>query len=160
MVEYDYESALDAFDRSFALSRSSALALGFSSIIRAWKGDDEMAVGQAETAIRLSPYDPLIYLPYVSLAYAHFASGRFDEAAAAASGAIQSNPRFSIPYALRTAALANLGRIEEAKAAAQRLLEVQPGITATAAILSARYRNPENLAALGKAFRRDYPSSR
>jgi adenylate cyclase len=153
VVEYDYDGALAAFDRSFALSGSSALALGFSSIIRAWKGDDEMAVGQAETAIRLSPYDPLIYLPYVGLAYAHFAAGRFDEAAAAAGGAIQSNPRFTIPYALRTAALAKLGRIDEAKAAAQRLREVQPGITATAAILSARYANPGNLAALGKALR-------
>src|SRR5208337_1925447 len=129
VVDHDYETALSAFDRSFALSGSSALALGFSSIIRAWKGDAEMAVGQAETAIRLSPFDPLIYLPYVGLAYAHFASGRFDEAAVAASGAIQSNPRFSVPYVLRAAALASFGRIEEAKAVAQRLLEVQPGIT-------------------------------
>src|SRR5580693_1798068 len=36
----DYEAALAAFDRSFALSSSSALALGFSSIVRAWNGDD------------------------------------------------------------------------------------------------------------------------
>ena len=136
-VDHDYETAINAFDRSFALSGSSALALGFSSIVRAWKGDNEMAVGQCETAIRLSPYDPLIYLPYVGLAYAHFASGRFEEAAAAAGGAIQSNPRFSIPYALRAAAFASLGRLEDADAAVQRLLEVQPGITTTAAMLSA-----------------------
>jgi adenylate cyclase len=152
-VDHDYETAINAFDRSFALSGSSALALGFSSIVRAWKGDNEMAVGQGETAIRLSPYDPLIYLPYVGLAYAHFASGRFEEAAAAASGAIQSNPRFSIPYALRAAAFASLGRLEDANAAVQRLLEVQPGITTTAAMLSARYANPESLASLGKALR-------
>jgi adenylate cyclase len=152
-VDHDYETAINAFDRSFALSGSSALALGFSSIVRAWKGDNEMAVGQGETAIRLSPYDPLIYLPYVGLAYAHFASGRFEEAAAAASGAIQSNPRFSIPCALRAAAFASLGRLEDANAAVQRLLEVQPGITTTAAMLSARYANPESLASLGKALR-------
>jgi adenylate cyclase len=153
VIEHDYETALSAFDRSFALSGSSALALGFSSIVRAWKGDEEVAVGHAQTAIRLSPYDPLIYLPYVGLAYAHFASGRFAEAASAASGAIQSNPRFSVPYVLRAAAFASLGRIEEANAVTQRLLEVQPGITTTAAILSARYANPESLAALGKALR-------
>ena len=40
----DYETALTAFDRSFALSSSLALALGFSSIVRAWKGDDAIAV--------------------------------------------------------------------------------------------------------------------
>src|SRR5438128_2587657 len=69
----DYEAALTAFDRSFALSSSSALALGFSSIVRAWKGDDAIAVEQANRALRLSPFDPLVILPYVGLAYAHFA---------------------------------------------------------------------------------------
>src|SRR5246500_5308489 len=57
----DYETALTAFDRSFALSSSSALALSFSSIVRAWKGDDAVAVEQANRALRLSPVDPWIY---------------------------------------------------------------------------------------------------
>jgi TolB-like protein/class 3 adenylate cyclase len=97
VVEYDYETATAAFDRSFALSSSSALALGFSSIVRAWMGDDGTAVDQAERAIRLSPFDPLPYVPYIGLAYAHFAAGRFEEAAAAAGRASQSNPKFSMP---------------------------------------------------------------
>src|SRR5437588_11380661 len=78
VIEYDYETATAAFDRSFALSNSSALALGFSSIVRAWTGDDATAVDHATRAIRLSPFDPLLYLPYVGLAYAHFAAGRFE----------------------------------------------------------------------------------
>ncbi len=81
---HDYDAALTAFDRSFALSSSSALAFGFSSIVRAWKGDDAVAVDQASRALRLSPFDPLIYTPYIGLAYAHFAAGRFEEAVAAA----------------------------------------------------------------------------
>jgi hypothetical protein len=40
-----------------------ALALGFSSIVRAWKGDDAIAVEQANRALRLSPFDHLLYLP-------------------------------------------------------------------------------------------------
>ena len=28
--------------------------------------------------VRLSPLDPLWYVPYIALAYAHFAAGRFD----------------------------------------------------------------------------------
>jgi hypothetical protein len=74
-----------------------ALALGFSSVVRAWKGDDAIAVEQANRALRLSPFDHLLYLPYVGLAYAHFAAGRFEETVAAASLATQSNPRFSVP---------------------------------------------------------------
>jgi TolB-like protein len=83
VADHDYETALTAFDRSFALSNSCALALGFSSIVRAWKGDDDIAVEQGKLALRLSPFDPLIYLPCVGLAYAHFAARRFEEAAAA-----------------------------------------------------------------------------
>jgi adenylate cyclase len=150
----DYEAALAAFDRSFALSSSSALALGLSSIVRAWKGDDAIAVEHAERAIRLSPFDPLIYLPYVGLAYTHFAAGRFEETVAAASLATQSNPRFTVPIILHAAALGSLDRSEDAKTVVQRLLELQPDITVAIAILSARYVDPENIAALADALRR------
>jgi adenylate cyclase len=152
VVEYDYETATAAFERSFALSSSSALALGFSSIVRAWKGDDAMAVDQAERAIRLSPFDPLLYVPYIGLAYAHFAAGRFEEAATAASRASQSNPKFSMPYALHAAALANLGRREEASVVADRLRQVEPALTVSTAIRSARFANPEKNTELGDAL--------
>ena len=124
--ERDYQTALDALDRSISLSPSSALAFGFSSIIRAWMGDDAAAIAHATMGIRLSPYDPLIYLPNVGLAFAHLFSGNFDEAASAASRASSANPRFSVPRYLHVAALVRLGRQEEAKSIAKVLLEVQP----------------------------------
>ena len=123
VLERDYETALDALDRSLALSPSSALAFGFSSIIRAWMGDDATAIEHARMGIRLSPYDPLIYLPYVGLAYAHLFTGKFVEAASAASRASAANPRFSVPRYLHAAALVRLGRLDEAKSMAEVLLE-------------------------------------
>jgi TolB-like protein/class 3 adenylate cyclase/Tfp pilus assembly protein PilF len=154
VIEYDYETAIAAFDRSFALSSSSALALGFSSIVRAWKGDDATAVDHAQRAIRLSPFDPLLYLPYIGLAYAHFAAGRFEEAAAAARRATQSNPKFSMPYVLHAAALANLGRGEEARTVADGVREVEPDLTVSTAIRSARFANPDKNLALRDALLR------
>ena len=154
VVDSDYETATGAFDRSFALSSSSALALGFSSIVRSWKGDGATAIEQAERAIRLSPFDPLLYLPYLGLAYAYFAAGRFEEAAAAAGKASQSNPRFSMPYVLQAGALANVGRDDEARAVTDRLLEVEPGLTVTSALRSARYADPEKKTQLGESLRR------
>jgi adenylate cyclase len=154
VIVYDYETAIAAFDRSFALSSSSALALGFSSIVRAWKGDDATAVDHAERAIRLSPFDPLLYVPYVGLAYAHFAQGRFEEAAAAAGRARQSNPKFSVPYVLQAAALANLGHGEEARAVADMLREIEPELTVSSAIRSARFANQDKIAELGDALLR------
>ena len=154
VVEYDYKTATATFDRSFGLSSSSALALGFSSIVRAWMGDDATAVDQAERAIRLSPFDPLLYLPYIGLAYTHFAAGRFAEAADAAGRATQSNPRFTMPYVLHAAALANLGHGEEARVVADRVRELEPILTVSIAIRSARFANPNKKAELGDALRR------
>ena len=122
--------------------------------MRAWNGDDAIAVEHAQRAIRLSPFDPLRNLPYVGLAYAHFAAGRFEETVAAASLATQSKPRFTVPIILHAAALGSLDRSEDAKTVVQRLLELQPGLTVATAILSARYVDPENIAALANALRR------
>jgi len=55
---------------------------------------------------------------------------------------------------LHAAALGSLERSEDAKTAVQRLLELQPGLTVATAILSARYVNQENIAALEDALRR------
>jgi tetratricopeptide (TPR) repeat protein len=148
----DYEGALDAFDRSFALSNSSALALGLSALTRAWHGESAMAIEQAELALRLSPFDPLTNQRYMAITIAHFVAGRFEESAVAANRSVQANSRFSPPYWMRAAALAKLGRIDEAKIVAQRLLEVQPQFT-IASITSAPFANPEILAALGDALR-------
>jgi TolB-like protein/class 3 adenylate cyclase len=150
----DYETALTAFDRSFALSSSLAPALGFSSLVLAWKGDDAIAVEQANRALRLSPFDSLIYLPYIALAYAHFAAGRFEEMVSAANLANQANPRFTPPLILLAAALGCLDRSEDAKTVVQRLIALQPRITVATAILSARYVDPKNTAALENALRR------
>jgi hypothetical protein len=54
---------------------------------------------------------------------------------------------------LHAASLASLDRSEDAKTVVQRLAELQPGITVATAILSARYVNPKNIAALENALR-------
>ena len=149
----EYEMAISAFDRSLALSNSSALALGFSAVTRAWHGESTIAIEQAERALRLSPFDPLSNIRYMAIAIAHFVAGRFEEAASAASRAIQANPRFSPPYWMRGAALASLGRIDEAKAVAQQLLKAQPQFT-IGSIISAPFAKREILGASGDALRR------
>ena len=149
----DYATALDAFHRSLALSPSSALALGFSAVTRAWRGESEIAIQQAELALRLSPFDAMSNIRHMAIAIAHFVADRFEEAAAAANRAAQGHPRFSPPYWMRAAALVNLGRVDEAKILALRLLEVQPQFT-IGSITSAPFANPEILAALGHALRR------
>ena len=145
-------SAIDALDRAIALSPSSALAYGFNSIVRANSGDTVTAIAHARISIRLSPYDPLIYLPYVGLAYAHFYAGEWAESADASRRASQANPRFSVPVYLLAAALTRLDRIGEAQLVSARLLELQPGFTVSGMIIGYAERT-ELMASLGDALR-------
>jgi adenylate cyclase len=151
VLERDYQTALDALDRSLALSPSSALTFGFSSIIRAWMGDDSTAIEHAKLGIRLSPYDPLIYLPNVGLAYAQFFAGNFVGAASAAGRASAANPRFSVPRYLHTAALMRLGKNDEAASIAKVLLELQPGFTISG-LVSGNITTPERMKLLADAL--------
>lgn len=153
VIEQDYETALGALDQALALSPSAALAFGFSSIVRAWKGDDEKAIEHGKTGIRLSPYDPLIFLPYVGLAYAHFFGGRFGEATSAASRAMAANPKFSVPCYLHSAALVCLGRDEEAKKSTSMVLALQPGFTISG-LVAGNITSAERLGRLAQALRR------
>ena len=145
-------SAIDAIDRAIALSPSSALAFGFSSIVRAWRGDAATAIEHAKIGIRLSPYDPLIHIPYVGLAHAHFLAGEWADAATAARRASQASPRFSVPMYLLAAALTRLGRAAEAKSASVDLLELQPGFTVSG-MLAGHPVKVEVLARLADALR-------
>lgn len=153
VLERNYETALEALDRSLALSPSSALAFGFSSIIRAWIGEDTTAIEHTRMGIRFSPYDPLIYLPYVGLAYANFFIGKFAEAASAASRAAAASPLFSVPRYLHTAALVRLGRMAEARKAASVVLEVQSGFTVSG-LASGKITTPERMEMLADALRK------
>jgi len=153
VVEHDFATALDAIDRSLALSPSSALAYGFSSIIRAYNGDDSIAVANGDAAIRHSPYDPLIYLPYVGLAFTHLFAGRFEETVTAANRALQANPRFSVPCYLRTAALACLGRETEATESARHLLELLPTFT-IASLAESKITSDERISRLVEGLRK------
>jgi TolB-like protein len=152
VMERDYPTALVALDRAMTLSPSSALAFGFSSIVRAWMGDSSTSMAHAAIGIRLSPYDPLIYLPYVGLAYANFFAGNFEEAASAANRASMVNPRFSVPCYLRIAALIRLGRIDEAKSTARDLIELQPGFTIGGLVLG-KITDPERMELLAGSLR-------
>src|SRR5262249_31914258 len=126
---------------------------GFSSIIRVLSGDDATAIEHARTGIRLGPYDPLIYLPYVGLSYAMFFSGNYLEAASAASRASAANPRFSVPRYLHTAALARLGRLEEARGMGAVLLELQPGFTISG-LVAGKVTSAERMQQLAEALAR------
>jgi adenylate cyclase len=126
IVERDRPAAIVAFEKAIALSPSCSIAFMLGAAAMGCAGETERALIWGEQAIRLSPFDRLIFAAYVGISLALFMSSRYEEAAAAARRAIQSNPGFTVPHMMLAASLAGLGRIAEARTAAARVLELQP----------------------------------
>jgi TolB-like protein len=129
MVAHDRRVAFEAFEAALALSASCVFAYLFGCAPAAFGGDAERAIDWGERAIRLSPLDPLNFIPHGMMGFGFFLLGRHEEAVAAYRRAIQVNPGFSHLYGWLAAPLAKLGRIEEAKAAGSRLLALNPGFS-------------------------------
>ncbi len=126
ITTHDYDAAIMALDRALKINPNSALALGFSSLVHMFSERYERASDHATRALRLSPFDPLNYHPYLALSWTCFFTGRPAEAATYAALALEANPGFSVLHATVAAVQAELGRSDAARAAATRLLEVAP----------------------------------
>jgi adenylate cyclase len=126
MVEHDRVTAFEAFEQARALSPSSAFSLFMGAVALAWGGEAERAVEWAQSALRVSPLDPLNSYSYHALAIGHFLLGRDEEAVAAARRAVRFNPIMGVNHSLVVAPLARLGRTDEARAASSQLLSLLP----------------------------------
>jgi adenylate cyclase len=151
-IAHDMRTARKAFEQALAISPSSFIALALGAVAVGFRGDGERAIDWSERAIRLSPFDRLLYVPNQALATGHFLQGQYDRAADAARRAIQSKPEFSVPHLLLAASLGAAGRLPEARASAARALTLQPGFS-TRAFCEALAIPPSLAVPFGEALR-------
>ena len=128
-ITHNYQAAIATLDRALRLNANSALTHGFCSLVLAFSENFDRAREHAEKALRLSPFDPLNYHPYLSLAVVGLFTDRAEEALANATLAVQSNQGFSALHALLIACNVRLARIDAARIAGQRLLSIAPDFT-------------------------------
>ena len=126
---HDVSTALKVFDRALELSNCNVFALCWNAAILAWIGRSELAIERAQRALRLGPFDSLIWRAHHALSIAYFDSHRYDDAADSARSVIAANSAYSLPRAILAAALVRLGRLDEARAAARTVLEHEPSFT-------------------------------
>ena len=126
-LDSDLATALGAVDKAVALNPNSSRAHTNRAMVLMAVGRDEEAIESANTANRLSPFDPMRYGPEVCLSIVHFLNGRYGEAIDAAQRALQSSPGVGHGHALLVASHYRAGLLDEARAALRRLREVQPG---------------------------------
>jgi TolB-like protein len=129
LVAHDREAAREAFEAALALSPSCALTYIFGSVVMVFAGDADRSIEWGERALRLSPFDPMSYAPWLSIALGRFQRGEHEAAAQAAQKVFQANPYWSSAHFLLAATHAKLGRMDAARSAAARVLELQPGYT-------------------------------
>ncbi len=91
----------------------------------------DLAIERAQRAIKLSPFDVMLFGPYTALAAAHVIAGRPQEVRAAARA--PCDPDQSALHAVACVwlaiALVVANDLEGAKAAGRKLLEIEPGFT-------------------------------
>ncbi|MBV8536126.1 MAG: adenylate/guanylate cyclase domain-containing protein [Alphaproteobacteria bacterium] len=143
-IAHDMATARSAFERALSISPSSFIALSFGGAALAWKGDAERAIEWGERAVRLSPFDRMLYAPCHAIALGNLVLGHNDKAAEAARQAVHCKPEFSLSHFILASALARAGRVEEAKSAGARGLALQPGFSIRE--LCAALAIPESLA--------------
>ncbi len=120
--------AMEAAQRSLDLSPSFALGYLELGLARLFAGLGAQAVEPLERGLQLSPHDPQAFIWMQFLAFAHFLSGKFDEAVARARDAAASRPQLFSAHCILACSLVRLGEQEDAQRA---VLAMQQSLSAS-----------------------------
>jgi TolB-like protein len=114
-VAQDIDSGAVFIDRALKLNPKLPAAWYVSGWMRLLLGEPEVASEHLTKAIRLGPFDPLIFKMQAALAYAHFFSGRYDDASAMAASALRARPNYLTALRVAAASHALAGRLDKGR---------------------------------------------
>jgi adenylate cyclase len=150
----DVEDGDAVIEKALLLNPNLAWAWYSSSWVKIYLGEPEMAIERVGRAMRLSPHDPHAFIMYCVMAYAHFFSGRYAEAASWAESALRDRPDHVAALRLLASSAAMLGRQEQAAKAMKRSREIDPFSRLSNLSDRIPLRRPEHLATLIDSLRK------
>jgi TolB-like protein len=153
-VAHKFDDAADYIDRGLAINPNLAQAWMFSSWLRIWRGEPDIALDHVAHGMRLSPLDPNTFGMHGATAYAHFLASRYDVASSWAEKAMRDNPTFLLAICISAASNALAGRLEPAQADMARALECDPDLRASNLEDLAPFRRAEDLATFAMGLRK------
>jgi adenylate cyclase len=124
----DFESAIGEYEAAIAINPSLAPAYAQLGHAKIRAGRAEEAFVPLQTAMRLSPRDPLLNIWYFIICHAYTHLGRDDAAIEWCRRSVAIGP-FWISYVDLASAYAWTGRKDEAQAAVAELLKLMPNYT-------------------------------
>jgi TolB-like protein/DNA-binding CsgD family transcriptional regulator/Tfp pilus assembly protein PilF len=128
----ELEYARDLIDSAISLNPNLASAWWSSGLVRAFLGETDTAIEHLTRARRLNPLDHLTPSPWIGVAWAQFAAGRYEDAQTAADQSLNEQADFPPALRLKAATCGLLGRAAEGRHYVERLLAVSPDATVTA----------------------------
>jgi AraC-like DNA-binding protein len=95
----------------------------------AYLGDGEGAIGDLTMALQLAPFEPLRHISFIGMGCAHFATGRFEQAARWTQAALDAYPQSFWAERILIASLVHVGASTSARRATRQLLRKDPDLT-------------------------------
>jgi TolB-like protein/class 3 adenylate cyclase/tetratricopeptide (TPR) repeat protein len=128
LVSGDVDAGGPLIERALRLNPNLMDAWLSSGLIKLVLREWSSAVEHFAHAMRLSPFDPLLFMMQQGTAAAYFSIGDYDEAAAWSAKSVGENPNFSSAWRIVAASNAYLDRQEQAQKAILRLRQIEPAV--------------------------------
>jgi tetratricopeptide (TPR) repeat protein len=122
----ELDDAIDYLKRATDADSNSARAWRFRGLVSVLLGSHDDAIGYFQRTLRLDPRDPETFTTHSGLMWAHFLSGRYEEASLWGEASLRANPHFLGALRVSTACHALSGRIEAARASWARAFQIDP----------------------------------
>ncbi len=147
------ELAIGEFRRAIEINPNCSLAYGPLGTVLSTKDPDESIKNNMIT-LRINPRDPINFVRFSSLAWAHFMKGKYWEGVHWARKAIQMNPNWRNAHFYLATNLVKLDKLDEAKEAVKYYLEYYPDETISKIKAYWSYDNKEGLDHVYEALRK------
>jgi tetratricopeptide (TPR) repeat protein len=150
----DLDAGAAMIDRALVLSPNLAMAWLNSGWARIWQGEPELATEHLARAMRLSPIDPVLFSMQAATAFAHFITGRSDEALSWSEKASWEQPLYLTGTVIFAASSAVAGQLVRAQNAMARLLHHNTPLRISNLKDFYPFRRPQDLAKLAEGLRK------
>jgi adenylate cyclase len=141
-IVHQHGVAARLLEKALALDPNSAWAWNRSGWLQTYLGNPDISIDHFESALRLSPFDPMNFNAYIGIGGAHFAAGRYGDAALWIEKGLIDRPGATWAYRELVAAYSLLGRDGDARAGLSRLLSDYPDLTISKVLAALVYPRP------------------
>jgi adenylate cyclase len=128
----ELDQAATYLQQALALDPNAAWAWNRSGWLHAYILQPEIAIAHFERALRLSPFDQMVFNCYYGMGGAHFGARRYETAIQWFEKGLRANPSAIWMHRGLVSSYALAGRIQEATESLVRLQAAYPGLTITA----------------------------